>query len=230
MVLLFSKKYGKISAGTSINERGKSRAALAMRPFTYGKYDINKGATAYFVNSADTVKSYYKIGEDVEKYMSASYVLEFTEKILYEDMPSAEMFKLLVDFLEIIETRKKKYMTVVIAYQLLAIKIMGVAPELECCVSCQSKDELVFFSAHAGGVICERCKNIINLEGKEQLIFEIDFDIIVTLKYFLENNLKSIENIALNDEISVKLKAIIKDYILFHFGIEKLLSEEFLNE
>ncbi|MDD4367176.1 MAG: recombination protein O N-terminal domain-containing protein, partial [Eubacteriales bacterium] len=42
MVLLFSKKYGKISAGTGISEKGRSKAALAMRPFAYGRYEIFK--------------------------------------------------------------------------------------------------------------------------------------------------------------------------------------------
>ena len=34
MIVVFSKKYGKISCGTSINEKGKNRSALALRPFT----------------------------------------------------------------------------------------------------------------------------------------------------------------------------------------------------
>ena len=34
MILLFSRKYGKISAGTNIGEKGKSRSSLAIKPFT----------------------------------------------------------------------------------------------------------------------------------------------------------------------------------------------------
>jgi len=230
MVLLFSKKYGKISAGTLINEKGKSRAALAMRPFTFGKYDVNKTSATYHVNAAEAIKSYYKIGEDVEKYMSASYVLEFTEKILPESMPSVELFKLLTDFLDIIEVRTKKHMTVVIDYQLQAIKILGIAPELERCVCCESTDKCEYFCVEEGGLTCENCRNIIIKAGKLQLLYNVDFDIIATLKYFLRNDLKSIKNIALNDEILTKLKAIVKHYVAYHLGVEKLLSEEFLND
>ncbi len=46
MILLFSKKYGKISAGTGINERGKGKSSLALRPFTYGRYELFKTGTA----------------------------------------------------------------------------------------------------------------------------------------------------------------------------------------
>ena len=82
MILLFSRKYGKISAGTSIGEKGRSRSSLALRPFTYGRYELYKNRESYNINSAEVLKSYYRIGEDVDKYMNGAYVLEFTEKIL----------------------------------------------------------------------------------------------------------------------------------------------------
>ena len=51
MILLFSKKYGKISAGTGIQEKGRGRNSLALRPFTYGRYEIFKNRDSYNINS-----------------------------------------------------------------------------------------------------------------------------------------------------------------------------------
>lgn len=45
MLVIFTKRYGKISAGTYISEKGKNRAALALRPFTYGRYQIKRPET-----------------------------------------------------------------------------------------------------------------------------------------------------------------------------------------
>ena len=70
MILLFSKKYGKISAGTGLNERGKGKSSLALRPFTYGRYELFKNRDSYNINGAEVLKSYYGIGEDVDKYMN----------------------------------------------------------------------------------------------------------------------------------------------------------------
>ena len=43
MLLLFTRKYGKISVGTGLSERStRSRAALSIRPFTYGRYQLFK--------------------------------------------------------------------------------------------------------------------------------------------------------------------------------------------
>ena len=86
MILLFSRRYGKISAGTSIGEKGRSKSALALRPFTYGRYELFKGRDTYNINSAEVLRSFYRIGEDVDKYMQGAYVLEFTEKVLEDEM------------------------------------------------------------------------------------------------------------------------------------------------
>ncbi|MDO5332322.1 MAG: recombination protein O N-terminal domain-containing protein, partial [Bacillota bacterium] len=72
MITLFTKNYGKISAGTSINEKSKSKAALALRPFTYAEYDLFKGRETFSVNAAQVKKSYYSIGEDLDRFLIAS--------------------------------------------------------------------------------------------------------------------------------------------------------------
>ena len=78
MILLFSRKFGKISVGTSAAEGGKNKSALAARPFTYGRYELFKGRDSYNLNNGQVIKSYYGIGEDLDKYLAASYVLELT--------------------------------------------------------------------------------------------------------------------------------------------------------
>lgn len=87
MILLFTKKYGKISAGSSLSEKGKGKTALAMRPFTYGVYELYKGREYYNLNNAEVRKSYFRIGDDLDKYMQASLVLELTEKMIPEEVP-----------------------------------------------------------------------------------------------------------------------------------------------
>ncbi|MBQ1489803.1 MAG: DNA repair protein RecO, partial [Eubacterium sp.] len=108
MILLFTKKYGKISVGTSLSEKGKNRASLALRPFTFGSYQIYQGRNYYNLDRAETVKSFYGIGEDPDKYMSASYVLELTERVVPEEVPQPQIFQLLVTFMEELSERPKK--------------------------------------------------------------------------------------------------------------------------
>ena len=68
MILLFTKKYGKISAGSSISEKGKN-----VRRWPCGLYlrrlRLYKNKEYYNIDSADVKRSFFRIGEDVDKYI-----------------------------------------------------------------------------------------------------------------------------------------------------------------
>ena len=90
MIVLFTKQYGKLSAGTSVNEKSRSKAALALRPFTYAEYDIFKGREAYSINSAQVSKSFYSIGEDIDRFINASAFIEYLDGVLEEGTPAED--------------------------------------------------------------------------------------------------------------------------------------------
>ncbi|MBR0481572.1 MAG: DNA repair protein RecO [Firmicutes bacterium] len=142
MILLLTEKYGMISAGTSIPEKGRNKSSLALRPFTMGRYELYKGRDSFSINGAETVKSFYSIGEDIDKYMAASYVLELTEKMVPEDEASPRMYELLKSFLELIADRKTEFDTPVIAYQIKALAASGLALSQNPLLSGASDDKI----------------------------------------------------------------------------------------
>ena len=142
MILLLTEKYGMISAGTSIPEKGRNKSSLALRPFTLGRYELYKGRDSFSINGAETVKSFYSIGEDIDKYMAASYVLELTEKMVPEDEASPRMYELLKSFLELIADRRTEFDTPVIAYQIKALAASGLALSQNPLLSGSSDDKI----------------------------------------------------------------------------------------
>ncbi len=227
MILLFSKKYGKISAGTSITEKGKSKSTLAMHPFTLGRYELFKNRDSYNINSAETVKSFYGIGENVDKYMACSYVLEWTDKVLPEEVVNVKLLNLLVELLTMMESREKEYGTLILAYQVKALDILGYMPVLDSCCVCGKETDHKFFSVTGGGAICQDCKTEAVKNG-EKLIYSTEFDIIIILNYIKKNPLKAMEKLALNKEVLRPLVEIIREYAGYHLEVGKLKSEEFL--
>ena len=125
MLVIFSRKFGKISVGTNLTGSGKNKSALATRPFTYGEYELFKGREVYNLNSGRVIKSYFDIGDDLDKYMAASYVLELTDKILMEEDPQPKLFADLTGFMEAIEKRNKKTDTLILAYMVKALDATG---------------------------------------------------------------------------------------------------------
>ncbi len=229
MLVIFTKLYGKISAGTSISEGGKNRAALGLRPFTYGKYRINKTGDRYHVNGCDTISSHYSIGEDIDKYLCASFSLEFTDKLLPEEAAAPKLFTLLVEFLDMMEKRTKKYDTLLVAYQAKALGLSGSSPKMDDCVLCGAEDNLTGFSIPDGGMICEECRGSAGTDGRERLIYDVKFDIVNVLKFLIQKPLSQFSNLALDDGTLKLTRKILKSYTDYHLDIGCLKSEEYMD-
>ena len=228
MLVLFTRKVGKISAGTSIRLNGKNKSSLALRVFTHGRYDLFFGGKSCNVNAAETLNSYFKIGEDIDKYMLASYILEFTDRLIMENQPNEKLFELLVEFLRLLERRKTKPESLILIYQWKALDTCGFMPGLDGCVRCgvPVTPPQGSFSVADGGLICEDCANSGSVN--KRLLYNMEFDIIRILKSIRDNEISVFENLALNDGIYDCLKSILRDYISYHLDINKLKSESYL--
>lgn len=221
MLLIFTRKYGKISAGSNLSEKGRSKAALALRPFTYGQYEFFKNRDYYNLNSGETRKSFFRIGEDLDKYFTASMALEITEKALGEEFPQPKIFDLLLDFLTALELREQKHETLLLAYEIKLLNLLGTAPEVSRCACCSGKDNLNWFSVKDGGIICDKCKEL----KQDKLIFKAEFDIVEVVSFFVKNPMRNFSKIALDEGIARKLQAIVRDYMAYHLDISQLKSD-----
>ena len=229
MLVMFSRKFGKISVGTNLTGAGKNKSALATRPFTYGEYELFKGRDVYNLNSGRVIKSYFDIGDDLDKYMAASYVLELTDRLLMEEDPQPKLFGDLQGFMEAIEKRSRKADTLILAYIVKALEATGTMPELESCACCgrpRGNHKASRFSTEDGGIICRDCAE--EYIGDKSLIYQIDFDIINILSFFKNEPFSRFEKLALEDRVSDRLMDILKGYMAYHLDISDLKSE-FIN-
>lgn len=238
MLSIFTQKYGKISAGTSISEKSsKGKATLSLNRFTYGRYEIFRSRDFYNVNSGEVVKSFFRIGEDPDKYFAASFALELTDKALPEELPQPKLLNELVDFLGTLEDRSKGFITLVIAYEIKLLDAVGMLPNLDECVVCGSKPDdakrLRYFSVEDGGMICDECMREIEQEfaqnsksrAKPRLIYSPKFDIVNIIKYFSKRPISAFGNIMLDAETEEELYKILREYISYHMDVGTLKSE-----
>lgn len=242
IIVLFTKKYGIISAGTSYNESGKKKSALPLKPFTYSEYELYKGRDYYNINSASIIKSYYSIAEDIDRFFISSSILVLIYKILEEDVANQKLFDLTIDFFDVITSMEngdiRAYQTLLCAYLTKVIKMMGVMPELDSCVNCGKKKEefgrvvidskgkeklLKNFSISSGGIICEDCERI-ERDNPASLIYSPSFDIITLIKFFVEKPLKALQNTRLKQSVLDEIKIILTRYVKSYLGVE--ISDE----
>lgn len=232
MILLFTREYGIISAGTNISERGKSKSTLALQHFTFGRYTLHENSSGYNIDRAEVIRSFYGLSENLDKFFSGAYVLEFTSKALHPEVRMPAVFDMLLDFFDMLESRNKGFGTLVLAYQTRLFRMLGVPPVLDRCAIC-GKPPGEWFSIEDGGVICDDCRaGIASEEGENSargaLIYAVRFDIINALKYFNDNSLKKLENIALSEDTGKRLQKIIREYAAYHLDVSNLKSENMM--
>ena len=157
ILTLFTKKYGKLSVGLASENKAKSRQMLAMGTYTYSNYQIFQGRNYYNVDKAETIHSFYKLSDPVDKFGYASYAIELTEKIIPENVPQPAIFDLLIDFMKEMEERPSKFETLLLAYEIKFLRILGLAPSLDACAICGKEDAGNYFSVKSGGIICDDC-------------------------------------------------------------------------
>lgn len=224
MITLFTKNYGKISAGTSMNEKSKGKSALALRPFTYADYDIFKTRESYNINSAQVKKSYYSIGEDLDRFAASSKLLEYLDKILEDEQARPKLFDMTIEFFESITRANGNYETLLYAYVIKTLRIQGIMPEIKSCVNCGKDPKPEYsFSIPAGGIVCKECLQKENQnESSHKLIYKPSFDIIETVKYFASNPLSQFEKVSLKPEVSNEIGDILAEYVDYYLGIDVL--------
>jgi len=220
MLTVFTKNYGKIAAGTSLNEKSKGKSALALRPFTYAEYDIYKGRESFSINNAQTRKSYYSIGEDLDRFLVASQFIEYLDKILEEGQPRPKLFDMTLEFMESITKSNGNYDTLLYAFIVKTLRVQGVMPELKCCVNCgrEPVKKHYFFSVTDGGVLCEECEQNVEKDG-HSLIYKPPFDIIDVLRYFIDKPLEQFEKVSLKPEVRDTIRRILGEYIDRYLGV-----------
>lgn len=225
MIVILTKRYGKISAGTSISEGGKNKTALALRPFTYGRYELFKARDSFSINGAETLQSFYAIGEDLDKYMTASYALELTDAMAQEDEPQPALLALIRDFLQLLDERKSAFGTLLVGFQMKALQIEGSAPQLDRCMRTGNRDDLQVLSVADGGMLCGSC---VDEAPADPLRFALTPEQLSALRYMAARPITALKGIGLNEETEKKLRRLFKAYFAYHLGIENLKSESLL--
>ncbi len=233
MIVIFTRDIGRISAGTGMNEKGKGKSALSIRPFTYASYDLFSSRGAYNINGSTVKNSYYSIGENIDRFIFASEMMEYLNGILEDEQPKHALFDLTLSFLEAISHAESGFESMFFAYIVKTLRMMGFMPELSVCVDCgKSRVDMrkedghpPAFSVGDGGIICDSCmtateSGTAHKENGEKLIFTPNFDIVDVLKYFLDQPFEVFEKLVLKQKYSEEIREILRKYVQYYPGIE----------
>jgi DNA repair protein RecO (recombination protein O) len=157
---LYTSERGRIGAIAKGVRKTKSRFGARLEPLSHVELMLHEGAgELQTVTGVELLDSHRRTREDGYKLNVGLIGAEAMLRLFGEPEPSPRAFTALARFLEAVDTSdavsaEPRIDALVLSFQLKLLWVAGYLPHLTSCVECGVTDDLVAFSARAGGAVC----------------------------------------------------------------------------
>lgn len=158
ILTIFTRDYGKISVLARGVFRPKSQNTNSAVLFSRSELNFFHGKNFFYLSSSNVIHLNYALRTDHFKFLYASYFSELINESVPLEDTNIPLYGMLVKALELLDTSSKGFYSLILAFQIKLIAMLGYRPELRCCVSCgnQSSEEWKF-SLEESGMLCKQC-------------------------------------------------------------------------
>ncbi len=161
ILTIYSKELGKKRLYVKGARHPKNRFLACSQVLIEGDFSLYVKPSLSSINSVNITNTHNIIREDLNKLFVASYVLELIDKITEEACQDLNLYEFLSFALKCLEAESEKNLRFFrLVFIIKLLKESGLAPEVNFCTSCLSSENLSYFSAMAGGAVCDKCKSL----------------------------------------------------------------------
>ena len=166
IVTLFTRELGKVGAMAKGARETRSPFGASLEPCCLGSYVLyyRVGRDLQFLKTGWTERDGSALWIDADRFLHASALLEFLDRILLDDEPAPLIFELSVRALEVLsQAPRARLHELFRAFQLRVAALLGYAPLLETCLHCarplsdNATQEIWLFRPGEGGILCPNC-------------------------------------------------------------------------
>lgn len=185
ILTLYSLEYGKITASIKGVRKASAKLKFASEPFCFSEYVLVEKNGRYTVKNATYIETFYNLRLNVEKYYTASIILEFLSAMTEEKVQDAQIFKIALDGVKNICYEQEERQSLAV-FLIKAVETLGYSIENVACHDCgQIISGRVFFSFENAQFSCEECRK----EGFSEIMRE------TYLAYFNLKEGKAVEDV-----------------------------------
>lgn len=154
IVVLLTAERGKVRAVAKGARRTKSRLGARLEPLSRVRLLLWQGRDLDTVTQAETLEHYRRLREDLDLMTDAWCLAEAADQVCQDRQPYPQLYTMLTLALRTLEARPQRSALLVAGFYFKLLALEGVAPELNACVRCASREDLVAFDPLEGGVLC----------------------------------------------------------------------------
>ncbi|MDD5071775.1 MAG: DNA repair protein RecO [Patescibacteria group bacterium] len=213
--IIYSLDKGKLDLVVRGAKKIKSKLAAHLEPLNLTEVMVVAGKQFDYIGAADSQNCFANIKNDLAKLAAAGKAVNFFNKFVKPEEADKEIFFLLKDFLESLDSRGLKIssdlLTSFFTFKILAQ--LGYGPELYNCVICNNKitPGRNLFSPSRGGLAGEEC-----LKEKKDDALRISDDSIKILRLVIGNDLERLKNLKVSAILELEIKNLIGSFYQYH--------------
>lgn len=157
---LYTQQFGRINAIAKGVRRSNSRFGGRLEPYFRLELMLHEGrGDLLTVTSAETIDPHASLRTRAEALKAASQLGDFVLRLLDDRERNLAAYNLTANTLALIDRDPEaSRWEVGLAFRAKMLLAAGFAPQLGACVHCAAVEDLVAFSASAGGIVCRDCR------------------------------------------------------------------------
>lgn len=128
-----------------------------IHPLFYNSFVVYEKNGMFTLKEAGCLESFYDIGMDITSLSLAQYVLEAANELSVAEQEHADLLRLCLNTLYALTKTEKPRNVIKAAFELRAMCISGMMPDLSACCECQTEQDQLFLDTVEGNLICSVC-------------------------------------------------------------------------
>lgn len=202
---LFTRSLGRLEVFARNGNHPKSPLLAGSQPFVYGLFSLS-GSSSIQLRGVEVHNNFYRLREDFDQMLMASYLAQILLHLTQERESNQLLFEGLVNCLALLEKFPELRESILVYFYAVCIKQMGIKPQIDSCLVCQSTPAS-YFDIAQGGSLCAEHHTDSSFEAPELLAI-LDQAIRLSIKDFL--------NRKFDEELMLRLQTFQEDYLDFH--------------
>lgn len=216
---VLTKELGMIEVSAPGVKKTKSKLAGNAQLFGYSDFLLFRGKKLYRLRSAQSVRSFFRLRQDVTKMALASYFCD----LLYYFTPALEdawdYLRLLLNCFAFLEENRKDERQLRAIFELRLLRLAGFAPNLIACEGCGAfEDEAMQFLPERGILVCGNCLPHFLQEGV--LHHPVPPAVLQAMRHILYAPDDRLFAFRVKEQSLERLNFVIEQYLNLHTGAE----------
>jgi len=214
-VVIITRELGRISAFAQGSRKPTSQLVAACRTFTFAKFTLYPGRSAYRVVGAQIVEPFDGMSQDLDAMTYGSYLMELAGFFTEEGVEASDVVNLLYLSLKALLNPSLENRLVRMIFELRILAINGEAPQVfECVGNCGKKLQEGTFIMKKHGIGCRDC--FPPMEGDTYL----DASAVYAMQYIEAAPLSKLYTFKLTDKVLSDISDVMRRYYRVYINHE----------